>query len=151
MPTQGTQPEIPPVYTIGTSSNSKEPLPPTGGSKPLDINSGKLSSQDSPTTPFSYSSRSKHKRKGIRGCDRINDGDTNGNNYVKRNKNHDIQRDIPKKYILICPPSLLKRSFDIRTPQNQEAGNFVVIMNRTLRNPSAMGEMGNERNHIDLT
>lgn len=41
-----------------------------------------------------------------------------------------------------------KSSLDIRTPQNQEAGNFVVIMNPTLRNPSAMGEMGNERNRI---
>lgn len=86
--------------------------PPTGGSKPLDINSGKLSSQDSPTTPFSYSSRSKHRRKRIRGGDRINDGDTNGNNCVKRNKNYDIQRDISKKYILICPPSLLKSCHD---------------------------------------
>ncbi|KAH0738715.1 hypothetical protein KY290_037420 [Solanum tuberosum] len=38
-----------------------------------------------------------------------------------------------KKLILICHPNLLKSSLDIRPPVNSQLGNYVLVMNPTLR------------------
>ncbi|MDV3170429.1 MAG: hypothetical protein Q8811_01500, partial [Candidatus Phytoplasma australasiaticum] len=65
---------------------------------------------------------------------RTDEGNKGRNLSAQRNKNNDLSRKIRKKFILICPPNLLKTTIDIRTPFNRDIGNFVLVMNPTLRN-----------------
>lgn len=41
-----------------------------------------------------------------------------------------------KKFILICPQNLIKTFLDIRYPFNPQVGNYVLVMNLTVTNPT---------------